>query len=108
MTTVRKSSRKLSAGSVRALITIALNFVRERTPESCTRLCAVLCCITGCIVALATEWFAFRHPEHAATTGALVGDTSALIAAGCVALLTRTRIAGDADTSSASDAGGAQ
>lgn len=73
------------------LLTLALNFVRERTPESCTRLCAVLCCLTGCSVAVATECFAFSYPDHAATVGALVGETSALIAAGCVALLTRTK-----------------
>lgn len=70
---------------------VALNFVREHTPESCTRLCAVLCCLTGCTAALATVWFAFLNPVHAATVTALVGVTSALIAAGCVALLTRTR-----------------
>ena len=69
---------------------LALNFVRERTRESCTRLCAVMCCVTGCSAAVATVCFAFRHPVQAATVGALVGITSALIAAGCVALLTRT------------------
>ena len=70
---------------------LALNFVRERTPESCTRLCALLCCLTGCTAALATVRFAFVNPIRAATVTALVGVTSALIAAGCVALLTRTR-----------------
>jgi hypothetical protein len=70
---------------------LALNFVRERTPESCTRLCAVLCCLTGCGVAVSTVCFAFGNPSRPATVGALVGVTSALIAAGCVALLTRTR-----------------
>lgn len=70
---------------------VALNFVREHTPESCTRLCAVLCCLTGCSAAIATVAFAFLNPLRAATVGALVGVTSALIAAGCVALLTRTR-----------------
>jgi hypothetical protein len=35
--------------------------------------------------------FAFRNPPQAATVGALIGVTSALIAVGCVALLTRTR-----------------
>lgn len=72
-------------------LTLALNFVRERTPESCTRLCALLCCLTGCAAAVATEWFAFGHPDDAATVAALVGGTSTLIAAGCVALLSRTR-----------------
>jgi len=70
---------------------VALSFVREHTPESCTRLCAVLCCLTGCTAAIATVAFAFVNPLRAATVGALVGVTSALIAAGCVALLTRTR-----------------
>ena len=70
---------------------LTLNFVREHTPESCTRLCAMLCCLTGCTAALATVRFAFLNPMHAATVTALVGVTSALIAAGCVALLTRTR-----------------
>lgn len=84
-----------------SLLTIALNFVREHTPESCTRLCAVLCCITGCGVAIATERFAFTHPHNAATIAALVGDTSALIAAGCVALLTRSRSSACADVEAA-------
>lgn len=74
---------------------LALNFVREHTPESCTRLCAVLCCLTGCSAAIATVAFAFVNPLRAATVGALVGVTSALIAAGCVALLTRTRSTDD-------------
>jgi len=72
-------------------VRLALSFVRERTPESCTRLCAVLCCLTGCTAAIATVAFAFVNPLRAPTVGALVGVTSALIAAGCVALLTRTR-----------------
>jgi hypothetical protein len=70
---------------------LALQFLREHTPESCTRLCALLCCLTGCLSALGTVGFAFTHPLAAATVGALVGGTSALIAAGCVALLTRSR-----------------
>jgi hypothetical protein len=72
-------------------VRLALSFVRERTPESCTRLCALLCCLTGCSAAIATVVFAFANPLRAATVTALVGVTSALIAAGCVALLTRTR-----------------
>jgi hypothetical protein len=70
---------------------IALNFVRENTGESCTRLCAAVCCFTGCVIAAATMMFAFVNPSAAATVAALVGVTSALIAAGCVALLTRSR-----------------
>ena len=72
-------------------IELALNFVREHTPESCTRLCALLCCVTGCTCSLGTLAFAFRNPGRAATVASLVGITSALIAAGCVALLSRTR-----------------
>ena len=79
------------AALLAAAVRVALNFVREHTPESCTRLCAVLCCLTGCSAAIATVAFAFVNPMRAATVGALVGVTSALIAAGCVALLTRTR-----------------
>jgi hypothetical protein len=70
---------------------VVLGFVREHTPESCTRLCALLCCLTGCFTAIATQRFAARHPDAASTVAALVGSTSALIAAGCVALLTRTK-----------------
>ncbi len=77
--------------SIRHGVALALSFVREHTAESCTRLCAILCCLTGCGAAVATLWFAFINPSAAATVAALVGVTSALIAAGCVALLTRTR-----------------
>ena len=77
--------------ALRRILTIALNFLREQKPESCTRLCAVLCCLTGCGSAVATLRFAFTNPLAAATVAALVGITSALIAAGCVALLTRKR-----------------
>jgi hypothetical protein len=76
---------------LRRAAALALQFLREHTPESCTRLCALLCCLTGCLSALGTVGFAFTHPLAAATVGALVGGTSALIAAGCVALLTRSR-----------------
>lgn len=82
--------------TVRRALAIALSFLREHTPESCTRLCAFLCCVTGCGCAVATLSFAFVNPENAATVAALVGITSALIAAGCVALLTRTRSADSA------------
>ena len=77
--------------SLWSILTVALNFVREQKPESCTRLCALLCCMTGCGAAVATLRFAFTNPLAAATVAALVGITSALIAAGCVALLTRKR-----------------
>jgi hypothetical protein len=76
---------------LRRLLALALGFVREHTPESCTRLCALLCCLTGYSAAAATLCFAFMNPHAAATVASLVGVTSALIAAGCVALLTRTK-----------------
>jgi hypothetical protein len=85
-------------------VTTALNFVREHTPESCTRLCAVLCCVTGCGCAVGTLAFAFVNPGAPTTVGALVGETTALIAAGCVALLTRTTKREDAADSG--DSGG--
>ena len=81
----------MSTRSPQPILTIALNFLREQQPESCTRLCALLCCLTGCGAAVATLRFAFTNPRAAATVAALVGITSALIAAGCVALLTRKR-----------------
>jgi hypothetical protein len=76
---------------VTKVTSVLLNFVRVHTPESCTRLCAILCCITGCGCGIATLSFAFTNPGAAATVAALVGVTSALIAAGCVSLLTRSR-----------------
>jgi hypothetical protein len=81
----------MNALPLHSILTIALNFLREQKPESCTRLCALLCCLTGCGSAVATLKFAFTNPLAAATVAALVGITSALIAAGCVALLTRKR-----------------
>jgi hypothetical protein len=90
--------------SSRSILTVALNFVREQKPESCTRLCALLCCLTGCVAAVATLRFAFINPLAAATVAALVGITSALIAAGCVALLTRKR---NTDLSNETENGGA-
>jgi hypothetical protein len=78
------------AASPSAVVQTALGFLREGTKESCTRLCAALCCVTGCGTAVATLVFSFHNPRAAATAAALVGITSALIAAGCVALLTRT------------------
>jgi len=70
---------------------IALGFVREHTPESSTRLCAIMCCITGCVSALGTVRFAFVNPDQPATVASLVGVTGALIGSGTVALFTRTR-----------------
>ena len=88
---MRIASLPQRAGWLASAATVALNFVREHTPESCTRLCALLCCVTGCAAALATVRFAFVNPAQATTLTALVGVTSALIGAGCVALLTRSR-----------------
>lgn len=70
---------------------IVLGFVRERTPESSTRLCAVLCCATGCANTLGTLVFAFVNHGQATTVAALMGGTGALIGSGCVALSTRSR-----------------
>ena len=81
----------MSDTTMPAWLDLALGFLREKRPESCTRLCALLCCLNGCITAEATLVFAFLHPGAAPSVVALVGVTSALIAAGCVALLTRTR-----------------
>jgi hypothetical protein len=97
---------------LRSMLTIALNFLREQGQESCTRLCALLCCLTGCGAAVATLRFAFTNPRAAATVAALVGITSALIAAGCVALLTRKRNTDadpdtDTDTCTETENGGA-
>lgn len=75
---------------IRQAITIALNFIREKTPESSTRLIAVMLCATGCICALANTFFAFKHPDQGVTITALVGDVAALIASGCVAIVNRT------------------
>lgn len=80
--------------TLRDLITIALNFVRTDTPESCTRLCAVLCCSTGCLVGLAATGFAFVHPAQTGAIVALTGIEAGLITSGCVALLTRSHPAG--------------
>lgn len=96
----------MTARDLRTVITVALNFVRNRTPESCTRLCALICCVTGCGCAIGTVAFAFRHPEKATTVTALVGITSALIAAGSVALLTRSREPGALSPENSTAGGG--
>lgn len=70
---------------------VALNFVRVDTAESCTRLCAVMCCATGCFVGLAAAGFAFVHREATAAIVALTGIEGGLIASGCVALCKRTQ-----------------
>ena len=67
------------------------NFLRDRGSESCTRLCALLCCATGCTCWIATEAFAFFNPGHAATVDSLSKGPMTLIAFGCVALLSRKR-----------------
>lgn len=55
----------------------ALAFLHENTPQSMTRLTALLCCLAGCVVAL-------RFPEHWQTVASLIGG-------GTVALLTRKK-----------------
>lgn len=72
-------------------LTIALNFLRQHTPESSARLCAVMLCVTGCWTAIKTVQFAFLHIEKTEMVVSLVGVTSALIASGCVAILARTK-----------------
>ena len=73
---------------------VALNFLRVETAESCTRLCAVMCCGTGCFVGLAAAGFAFTHPAQTGAIVALTGIEAGLITSGCVALLTRSHPAG--------------
>ena len=80
----------MSARGERAL-EIALGFVRERTLESSTRLCAILCCCTGCMTGFGTLVFALVNPGQPATVASLVGVTGALIGSGAVALCARTR-----------------
>ena len=58
---------------LRALTTTALNFVRTNTPESCTRLCAVMFCSAGCLVGLVATDFAFAHPPETGGIVALTG-----------------------------------
>jgi hypothetical protein len=91
--------------TIREMITTALGFVREHTPESSTRLCAVICCVTGCVCALLTELFAFKHADHAGTITALVGVTSALIGAGCVAIINRSQKTAESIAANSGDAG---
>ena len=85
---------------------IALGFVREHTHESCTRLCALLCCLTGCTIGLATIDFAHTNPSEPASITALAGLASAFIAGGTVALLARTRKCFATDASVAGSGGG--
>ena len=92
----------MSASGERA-VEVALGFVREHTPESSTRLCAVMCCGSGCVIALGILVFAFMNPGQPATVASLVGVTGALIGSGAVALCARTR-----KTSLTSSGGGGQ
>jgi hypothetical protein len=79
--------------TVRTILAVALNFVRTDTRESCTPLCAVLCCSTGCLVGLGATGFAFAHPGETGTIVALTGIEAGLITSACAALLTRNRAA---------------
>lgn len=76
--------------TINRILSTILGFVREHTPESSTRLCAILLCITGCCCALFTVRFAFTHPDQPVMVTALVGVSTALIASGCVAIINRT------------------
>jgi peptidoglycan/LPS O-acetylase OafA/YrhL len=93
-TAPRSTSGRLLAWCGGAL-TVGLNFLRERTRESSTRLCAVMLCVTGCVCALATVAFPFLHPDQALTVTAMVAVSTALIASGCVAIINRSREPGD-------------
>lgn len=73
------------------VVSFLTGFFREHTPESSTRLCAVLFCITGCICALGTLAFAFLNPKAVSTVTALVAVISAVITSGCIAIINRTR-----------------
>jgi len=60
--------------------------------SSMARLCALLCCVTGCTCGALTLSIVWHHPDIApGVVLALVGVTTALIASGCVAILLRTR-----------------
>ena len=61
--------------TTRKLLRWLASFLEETTPQSMTRLCALLCCLAGCVVAL-------RTPEHPLTVSALIGG-------GAVAILLR-------------------
>jgi hypothetical protein len=82
---------KRKALTLRELAAIALNFVRTDTRESCTRLCAIMCCSTGCFVGLGATGFAFAHPGATGAIVALTGIEAGLITSGCTALLARSR-----------------
>ncbi len=78
---------------IQRVVAWVADFVQERDlSSSCTRLCAILCCVTGCCCAGGTLWFAFTNPGQPATVAALVGLSTALIGGGCVAIVNRTRI----------------
>jgi hypothetical protein len=88
--TVRGSRRVRHAPGV---VRYAADFFCEQDgSSSMVRLCAFLCCVTGCTCGVLTVLIAWRNPT--AGTGAilaLVAVTTALIASGCVALLLRTQ-----------------
>src|ERR1041385_9524784 len=69
------------------------DFAQEQDgSSSMARLCALLCCVTGCFSGVLTLSIVWHHPDiGAGVVLALVGITTALIASGCVAILLRTR-----------------
>ena len=91
-----------------AVVSTALGFVRENAPESCTRLCAVLCCLTGCTIGVATVEFARANPSQAASITALGVLASGFIAGGTVSLLARKRKAFTPQDAATPEPGGDQ
>ena len=72
-------------------MTTLMNFVRERTRESSARLCAVMCCVTGCVGWLAIIAFGFVCPNRPEMALALSRGVPALICGGSVAIICRQR-----------------
>jgi hypothetical protein len=77
--------------AIRTAITVALGFVRERAPESSTRLVMVLCTLGGLGSAYGAYHFAMANPAQTGTVGVLAGIVGAFIGSGAVAIALRTR-----------------
>ncbi len=69
------------------------DFVQEQDGgSSMVRLCAWVCCVTGCACGVLTVLIVWRNPTIApGLVFALASVTTTLIGTGCVALLLRTR-----------------
>lgn len=91
--------------TLRASLDYALGFLNERTPQSMARLCALVFGIVGALLGLAVVgltvviaillWRRVVEPEAIAALAEYLKGAAAvagaLIAAGCVALLTRKK-----------------